>query len=314
MKDGRRIIDADDVRRVHAAAVRACHAPDGIADNVVQNPPACRWRVADLQCKPGVTASSATAGDGQPCLTNEKVEAFQKIYDGVRDSRGRRLFEGGMAVGSELGWLPYFVSDNADPPRLLDPTWLMGEFFRYLMFWESPGASLGVFDFDYDRDPVRLGLMEPIYSATNADLRRYKARGGKLILVGGWSDPLIPAPTLIDYYATATRVMGGETATRDFFRLFMVPGMEHCVGGTGPDAIDYMTALQDWVERRKAPDALVGSHLAKTQSLLRYARHPLAPGLAEWSRPVFAYPDSTAYAGQGDWRDAANWKRAAAAR
>ena len=305
-RDGRRIIDAADVRRVHDAALLGCHASDGVSDNVLQNPPACRWRVAELQCKPGATK----AGDGLPCLAPEKVEAFQKIYDGVRDSHGKRIFEGGMALGSELGWMPYFVSDTAEPARMLDQTWLLGEFFRYLMFWESPGAGLSVYDFDYDRDPVRLGLMEPIYSATNADLRRFKARGGKLMLVGGWADPLIPAPTLIDYYATATRLMGGAPQTRDFFRLFMVPGMEHCVGGTGLDAIDYMGALQAWVESGRAPDALVGSHLAKTQSLLRYARHPLAPGLAEWSRPVFAYPDTAVYAGQGDWRDAGSWRRA----
>ena len=312
LKDGRRLIAAADVRRVHAAAMQACHAPDGIADNVIQDPAACRWRVADLQCKAGAAASTTKVSDGLPCLAKEKVDAFQKIYDGVRDSRGRRIFEGGMPVGSELGWMPYFVSDTAEPARMLDPTWLMGEFFRYLMFWESPGASLGLFDFDYDRDPVRLGLMEPIYSATNPDLRRFKARGGKLMLVGGWSDPLIPAPTLIDYHATATRVMGGEAQTRDFFRLFMVPGMEHCVGGTGPDAIDYMGALQAWVEKGQAPDALIGSHLAKTQSLLRYARHPLAPGLAEWSRPVFAYPDAAVYGGQGDWHDASSWRRVVA--
>ena len=264
-KDGRRIVDADDVRRVHAAALAACHAPDGVADDVIADPPACRWRVADLGCKAGIT----TARDGLPCLSDAKVEAFRKIYDGVRDSKGRRIFEGGMAPGSELGWLPYFVSDSAEPARMLDPGWLLGEFFRYLMFWESPGAGLGVFEFDYDRDPVRLGMVEPIYSAGNPDLRRFKARGGKLVLVGGWADPLIPAPTLIDYYETATRVMGGAASTRDFFRLFMVPGMEHCVGGTGPDAIDYMGALQAWGRAR--PGARCARRLAPREDAVAAA-------------------------------------------
>ena len=151
--------------------------------------------------------------------------------------------------------------------------------------------------------------MEAIYSATNPDLRRFKARAGKLILVGGMADPLIPVPSLIDYHQTVTRLMGGPAATDDFFRMFLVPGMEHCVGGVGPDAIDYVGALMAWVERGEAPDRLTGAHLPKPQSMLRYARHPLPGGAAEWTRPVFAYPGSAVYGGKGDWRDAANWSR-----
>jgi feruloyl esterase len=302
-RDGRRVIAAADVRRVHAAAMAACDGLDGVRDGVIGDPSACEWTVAQLRCAPG----QAQAGDGRPCLSDEKVEAFQRIYDGVRDSRGRRLYPGGMALGSELTWFDYFVSPNSEPAHLLDPNWLMGDFFRYLAFWDSPGA-FGVYDIDYDRDPVRLGLREAIYTATNPDLRRFKARSGKLILVGGMDDPLIPMPTLIDYYQTVTRLMGGPGQTRDFFRMFLVPGMEHCVGGVGPDAIDYMSAIQAWVEHGTAPDSMTGAHLPKPQSMLRYARHPLPAGAAQWTRPVYAYPDSAVYTGSGDWHDAANWR------
>ncbi len=304
-QDGRKIIDADDVRRVHAAAVAACDGGDGVMDGVIGNPMACKWRVADLRC----VAGRETAG----CLSDEKVAAFQKMYDGVRDARGQRPYPGGFEPGSELTWLEYFVSPTAEPAKLLDPAWIVGDFLRYLAFWQSPGA-FGVYDFDYARDTPRLALTEAIYTATNPDLRRFKAHSGKLILVGGLADPLIPVPSLIDYYQTVTNLMGGTAQTRDFFRLYLVPGMEHCVGGVGPDAIDHMAALQDWVEHGRAPDALVGAHLAKPQSMLRYERHPLAAGKAEWNRPVYAYPDAAVWNGKGDWHDAANWKRVAAPR
>jgi len=305
LRDGTRLIDAEDVKRVHAAAIQACDAVDGVSDGIIQNPKACRWTVADLACKAG----RKSASDGLPCLPPAKLEAFQKIYGGVRNRRGERIFEGGLAPGAELGWMPYFVSPDNQPAKLLDPVWLMGEFYRYLLFTKDPGPNYGLFEFDFDTDPPRMALMETLYSATNPDLRRFKQRHGKLILVGGWDDPLIPPDTLIDYYETATRTLGGPAATTDFFRFFMVPGMDHCVGGVGADSIDYLTALMDWVERGKAPDALVSNHLKTPQTMLRYARHPLDAERVDWQRPVYAYPDWAVYSGPGDWHELTSWKR-----
>ena len=303
LRDGTRVIDADDVRRVHAAAIAACDGVDGVEDGVIQNPKACRWTIEDLRCKAG----AKLAPDGRACLSDTRLDAFRKIYAGVRNSRGERIFEGGLATGAELQWMPYFVSPDAQPARLLDTVWLMGEFYRYLLFFESPGPNYGLFDFDFDRDTQRMGLMETLYSATNPDLRRFKAHHGKLIMVGGWDDPLIPPDTLIDYYQTATRTLGGPAATTDFFRFFMVPGMEHCVGGVGADSIDYVTAMMEWVEHGRAPDALMSNHLVTPQTMLRYARHPLEPGRVDWQRPVFAWPGWAVYSGNGDWHDASNW-------
>ena len=67
--------------------------------------------------------------------------------------------------------------------------------------------------------------------------------------------------------------MGGPEATRGFARLFVVPGMDHCAGGKGAYAINYMAAIEDWVERGKAPEALVGVH-PLAGSPLDYAQRP----------------------------------------
>ena len=103
-------------------------------------------------------------------------------------------------------------------------------------------------------DPV---VIETLNAANNPDLRAYKRQGGKLVLVQGWDDQsVMPQPTL-DCYETMQRTMGGPATTRDFARLIMVPGMDHCAGGKGAYAINYMKALEDWVERGQAPDALL---------------------------------------------------------
>jgi feruloyl esterase len=54
--------------------------------------------------------------------------------------------------------------------------------------------------------------------------------------------------------------MGGAESTAKFARLFMLPGVDHCGLQPGPGAqsvaFDPLPALEAWVERDAAPDAL----------------------------------------------------------
>jgi feruloyl esterase len=130
----------------------------------------------------------------------------------------------------------------------------------------------------------------------------------------GWSDVAAggPLPT-VDYYETAERIVGGRTATQDFFRLFMIPGMNHCTGGDGPFAIDYLSYLENWVERGKPPDHLIGAHIdlpadpMKAYEKLSSISFPLDQAEIEFSRPVYPYPTIAKYRGQGDQKDAASF-------
>ena len=53
--------------------------------------------------------------------------------------------------------------------------------------------------------------------------------------------------------------MGGVGEDDKFCRVFLVPGVAHCFGGTGPVPIDPMVAVVDWVEKSKAPDSIDGA-------------------------------------------------------
>jgi hypothetical protein len=48
----------------------------------------------------------------------------------------------------------------------------------------------------------------------------------------------------------------GLKGTQDFYRLFLVPGVAHCSGGYGPDDIDALTAVINWVEAGVVPERL----------------------------------------------------------
>jgi len=57
----------------------------------------------------------------------------------------------------------------------------------------------------------------------------------------------------VDYLFTGRRGTGMCLTTRQFARLFYVPGMQHCGGVIGTDRFDAFGALVDWVENGKAP-------------------------------------------------------------
>jgi feruloyl esterase len=161
-------------------------------------------------------------------------------------------------------------------------------FFRFMVMGDSKYDAM---TFDYDRDKKNLEKLAPLVDAEDADLRPFARRGGKLILYHGWSDPDISPLNTINYYRRMEDVTG--QGTRSFARLFMVPGMQHCGGGPGPDSFDAVSAVERWVEEGEAPQRIVASH--STQ------------GLVDRSRPLCPYPQVAVYGGKGKATDATSF-------
>jgi feruloyl esterase len=73
----------------------------------------------------------------------------------------------------------------------------------------------------------------------------------------------------------------------------MAPGMAHCAGGEGPDTFDKLGAMEQWVEKGKAPDQMIASHSTN--------------GKIDRTRPLCPYPQVARYQGAGSQDDAANF-------
>ena len=99
-----------------------------------------------------------------------------------------------------------------------------------LVFWISGGIMMA--------DDKTAGAL----NSTDPDLKRFKARGGKLIIYHGWSDAAIPPQTAIDYYKSVVAKMGAKDSDT-FVRLFMAPGVQHCGGGPGPNMFGHRPFL-----------------------------------------------------------------------
>jgi len=297
LADAASYIPASELPAIQAAAVAACDANDGVLDGVIENPAQCRFDPAVLLCK-----GESRAG----CLTGPQVAALRKLYDGPRNSKGLPIMPG-YAPGGEAesgGWAVWITGSG--PAKSLMHAFGT-QFYGSMVFEDTAWDSK---TFNIDRDMKIAGdKLGADLDATNPDLNAFKARGGKLILYHGWSDAAIPAADAIKYYEGVRKTMGSTDASA-FVRLYMVPGMQHCEGGSGPDAFgqggvpmddaqhDIAAALERWVEDGAAPREIIATK--------RKTDGDPASGVAR-TRPLCPYPQTAAYKGSGSTDEAANF-------
>jgi feruloyl esterase len=144
--------------------------------------------------------------------------------------------------------------------------------------------------------------LAPVINAMNPDISEFAAAGGKLIQYHGLSDPVVPPRDSIDYFERvqafeAKSKPAGADESADHYRLFLVPGMQHCQGGEGANVLDVQRALEAWVEDGKAPDQVTAT---------KYLNDKREDGVA-FSRPLCPYPQRAQFNGTGSPSDAASF-------
>jgi feruloyl esterase len=293
-------ITANQATAITAAIVKQCTGKDGgsSSDNFLTDPRDCHWDPAALQCTGG-------AGDASTCLTAPQVAAVRKLYQGPINPRTGERIHAGRLRGSESN-NAFTAGLGSVPPGSTNALiyWVFGNEFDWLTF-----------DFDRDMDTVDDHLAATS-NANTADLEEFKSHGGKLILMHGLADPLVPTLNTVAYYG---RLISSQTRdgwhdegeregslrrTREFARLFLLPGAGHCSGGAGPYTVEgdpyppgpnhpappiahlALGPLEQWVEHGTAPDQIIAYHVTN--------------GVTDLSRPVCPYPALPRYRGVGD--------------
>jgi len=249
------------------ALLNACDAKDGLRDGLVSAPRACDFDpVAALTCKGAKTDN---------CLSAQQTAALKKAFAGPKDSRQNQIYPGFL-------WDTGITASGQGIPGLLSP---------------GPGPlgppNLST-EIDVDREAFALAGDPRQVGDTKlwTNLNTFSGRGGKLVFYHGVSDPWFSALDTVDYYEKMSAAGGGDK-TAEWSRLFLVPGMGHCQGGAATlDSFDLLSAVVDWVEKGKAPDAVRATGRA-------------FPGR---SRPLCPYPAHAHYKGAGDVEDAGNFE------
>ncbi len=270
---------------IAAKVTAACDAGDGLADGLIDDPRACRFDpVRDVPaCQAGT--------DTDDCLTAAQAETLKKIYSGP--ARGGKPFLFAFLPGSEANWANAVVP--AQPGGRPADFNLAEGVMKYLVL-QPPQPDYDFKTFDYERDPALMRRWSALADPKNqTDLGTFRQRGGKLLMAYGWADQILQPMMGVNYYEAVTAKNGRNTP--DFARLFMMPGVAHCGGGIGPDRVDAVTAVIDWVEKGTAPDSLLASKVTNGQVVR--------------TRPLCPYPQVARYKGQGSIDEAANFSCAA---
>jgi hypothetical protein len=277
---------------IDAAALAVCDARDGVKDGVIDDPTKCDFKPATLLCKGPETAA---------CLTQPQVTALEKIYAGARDSHGEQVYPG-FEPGGQSGFAGWGLWISAAKPEAS----LQYQFATQggaNMIYQNAAWDFHAFQLDRDLK-IADDTMGQRLNAVDPNLKAFKDRGGKLILYHGWSDAALAPVSTINYYQSVIAKMGAKP-TADFARLYMVPGMQHCGSGPGPDSFGTTPAaphadggsmtemIERWVENGTAPGKIVAAKLEA--------------GKAVRTRPLCPYPQVERYSGSGSTDDAANF-------
>jgi hypothetical protein len=273
-----------------SAVMSKCDSNDGLVDGLIDNPLMC-----DFDARTDLPACIDDI-DGMDCFTTAQREAIYAIYDGPRNSAGE-LLTAGEAFGSESidpttmgsSWIPWIVWPGG-PYNSLAALVGIGA-VQYIGLDPAPGPFWDFTTFNFDTDwPDVVDGLGSVCNADDPDLSAFKAAGGKLIHYDGWADQATGPYQTYEYFQDVLATMGSAQVD-DFYKLYMIPGMAHCGGGTGCyDTSALFAALMNWVENSVEPASYTGTR---------------ADGVR--TRPMCPYPKVARYLGEGSIDDAASF-------
>ena len=258
-----------DLALVGKSVLAACDALDGMTDGLVGAVGQC----TSDKVLPRLRASLCKGDKAEGCLSQPQIDALVRIHQGARDSKGQQIYPGFPwdAGWADMGWRIWMLGtlDGSVPPINV----VMGMPSLAAVFTTPPSLAgttpdellAWAMQLDMDDAAARVEAVAAPFTrsawqdigARSADLDAFRARGGKLIVPHGVSDPVFSVNDTLAWLGEVDARYEG--AAKDFVRVFPVPGMAHCSGGPATDQYDALGALVAWVEQGKRPDQLIGT-------------------------------------------------------
>jgi feruloyl esterase len=276
-----RAMSDDDVVLAQQAILAACDTLDGTQDGMIENFTACTTmrvlpELAKVTCKSDLPASKT----GE-CLLPMQVAALRKVMGGPFTRDGKAIYsdwawDAGIgartARGVTQGWRTWKMGGYASPTNngaLLR----LGAPSNSAVFRSPPlvvaddVTSLTRYALNADIDEayaaahVKWGKLNEasvdFVHADATDLTPFTARGGKIIMFHGVSDPVFSINDTLRWLDAVNRREKGRAGR--FIKFYAVPGMNHGRGGPATDRFDIFSQLVAWREKGIAPTAIIAT-------------------------------------------------------
>lgn len=267
------------LENLNRRVIAACDAQDGLADGLINNVEACRFDPAVLRCWNNIDFGDSCLTDAQlrtvRTLSAEMPFAFS-LANGIRSSPAYGILSGANFSGPvDIGISPFLL----DPPVLGLNGYIasmQSEYLKHFIARDPHFAPLGF-------DPVgagpyqsRVQAVSALHDATSVDLREFVQRGGKILMMHGTSDTIVPFNSSVRYVSRLNEAWG-PAAVHSFLRFYGVAGMGH---GEGRYTVAWksLDMLEAWVERGEAPVDPVSTNvldlLGQSRPLCEYPAYP----------------------------------------
>jgi pimeloyl-ACP methyl ester carboxylesterase len=253
---------------------KTCDAEDGLRDGMISDPSGCHVQKAALLCEDGKRhhgcLSAAQWHTLETFATPQQTE--MPLSGGVDSIPGYNVLSG-ASLNHATGLLPfplhnpvflfssfgYVIGDDVTRNFLT-----VGHHFNALTFDTRTGGA-------WQDELIHQGHE---IDSTNVNLQPFFAHGGKLILVHGTEDNIIPTNSSVDYYQRLKTKLGDRTV-EESARLYLVPGLGHGFGRFAA-GFDTIGTLDAWVDRGVAPLNLVvtDNHSGRTRPLCQWPEWP----------------------------------------
>ncbi len=268
------------------AVMSACDGLDAASDGVISNVAACQstFKVSSLRCAGGTDTGDTCLSDQQIAVVNTVNSRFNlgfAIQGGISSFARWPILEG-------ADWPGLFGFGTRSTPS--SPPTPVADFGLHVLadpmvrFFVTKDPQVNSLTYDPGAHAARLQTVSNLVDASAVDISAFKKRGGKMLFMHGTVDSAVTPYNSIDYYDRLVKQFG-QSSLDGFVRFYMVPGFGH---GTGQFVAswDSLGTLEAWVEKGKAPGALVVTDAKQ--------------GNNRRTRPMCVYPAWPKYSGSGD--------------
>jgi Tannase and feruloyl esterase len=294
------------------AALAACDNLDGVSDGVISavkrcsatfNPSTASLNGIPIRCSGGEDT-------GDTCLSDKQLGALAKLNrplsfnftlaGGYTSFPGINVYtsDTGIPSNSPLQPMISWLALGSAPPTFPanDGMALSASFAdNFLRYGVARNLTFNPLLFD----PSNPGPLGPRLSDLSAndrsyqDLSRFASHGGKLLVMHGTADLIASVRMTEEHFEHLEKTMGALKVA-SFYRFYEVPGFNHTLSTNFSASWDYLTALENWVEKGVDP----ASNQIVTDAI----------GVPGRTRPLCLYPTWPMYKGLGDVNKASSFK------